>query len=268
MSVIRGLPSLSSAASRSTPSCPRGPNGTSPSSPRPPERTVRRHGVFDETSKSDAGSVLDRPRAGWSTESPVDTSLKRTPLFSAHVKAGARMVPFGGWEMPVQYRGIVEEHRTVRAAVGCFDVSHMGEFEIEGPGALATLQTLTTNDVAALEIGQVQYSLLCRPDGGIVDDLTLYRLATDRFMLTVNAGMRWEYEAPIAESDKVAIRVIMHGTHQGEFFGIPTNGKLVTVSGIHMLRIANGKLVEHWGNNDDLGLLQQLGVVPPPGQAS
>ncbi|TMQ15648.1 MAG: glycine cleavage system aminomethyltransferase GcvT [Candidatus Rokuibacteriota bacterium] len=134
------------------------------------------------------GSALDRPRAGWSTGSPVDTSLKRTPLFSAHVKAGARMVPFGGWEMPVQYRGIVEEHRTVRAAVGCFDVSHMGEFEIEGPGALATLQTLTTNDVAALEIGQVQYSLLCRPDGGIVDDLTLYRLATDRFMLTVNAG--------------------------------------------------------------------------------
>src|SRR5204863_3595794 len=84
------------------------------------------------------------------------TPLKRTPLFSAHVKAGARMVPFGGWEMPVQYRGIIEEHRTVRAAVGCFDVSHMGEFEVEGPGARAALQRLTTNDVAALEIGQVQ----------------------------------------------------------------------------------------------------------------
>jgi aminomethyltransferase len=118
----------------------------------------------------------------------VDTALKRTPLFSAHVKAGARMVPFGGWEMPVQYRGIIEEHRTVRAAVGCFDVSHMGEFEIEGPGALAVLQRLTTNDVAALEIGQVQYSLLCRPDGGIVDDLTLYRLAQDRYLMVVNAG--------------------------------------------------------------------------------
>ncbi|HET7340702.1 MAG TPA: glycine cleavage system aminomethyltransferase GcvT [Methylomirabilota bacterium] len=118
----------------------------------------------------------------------MDTSLKRTPLFSAHVKAGARMVPFGGWEMPVQYRGIIEEHRTVRAAVGCFDVSHMGEFEVEGPGALAALQTLTTNDVAALEIGQVQYSLLCHADGGIVDDLTLYRLAADRYMLTVNAS--------------------------------------------------------------------------------
>jgi len=81
-------------------------------------------------------------------------------------------------------------------------------------------------------------------------------------------NLSWEYEAPIAESDKVAVRVIMHGTHQGEFFGIPPTGKQVTVSGIHMLRIANGKLVEHWGNNDDLGLMQQIGVVPPPGQAS
>jgi aminomethyltransferase len=118
----------------------------------------------------------------------VDTSLKRTPLFSAHVKAGARMVPFGGWEMPVQYTGIVEEHRTVRTAAGCFDVSHMGEFEVEGPGALAALQRLTTNDVTALEVGQVQYSVLCYPNGGIVDDLTVYRLAPERYMITVNAG--------------------------------------------------------------------------------
>jgi aminomethyltransferase len=118
----------------------------------------------------------------------VDTSLKRTPLFSAHVKAGARMVPFGGWEMPVQYSGIVEEHRTVRSAVGCFDVSHMGEFEVEGPGARAALQRLTTNDVSALEVGQVQYSLLCHPHGGIVDDLTVYRLAAERYMITVNAS--------------------------------------------------------------------------------
>src|SRR3989440_4436893 len=98
------------------------------------------------------------------------------------------VVPFGGWEMPVQYAGIVEEHRAVRAAVGCFDVSHMGEFEVEGRDARAALQRLTTNDVAALEVGQVQYSLLCYPDGGIVDDLTVYRLASDRYMLTVNAS--------------------------------------------------------------------------------
>src|SRR6185369_7365293 len=134
------------------------------------------------------GPGLDRPEGGWSTEGPVDTSLKRRPLFSAHVKAGARMVPFGGWDMPVQYSGIVEEHRTVRAAAGCFDVSHMGEFEVEGPGALPALQRLTTNDVTALEIGQIQYSVLCHDSGGIVDDLTVYRLAPDRYMLTVNAG--------------------------------------------------------------------------------
>jgi len=114
--------------------------------------------------------------------------MKRTPLYQAHVKAGARMVPFGGWEMPVQYAGIIEEHRAVRSAVGLFDVSHMGEFEVEGPGALAALQHLTTNDVAALAPGQIQYSVLCYPNGTIVDDLTVYRLAGDRFMLTVNAG--------------------------------------------------------------------------------
>jgi aminomethyltransferase len=114
--------------------------------------------------------------------------LKRTPLFDVHVKAGARMVPFGGWEMPVQYAGIVEEHRAVRSAVGLFDISHMGEFEVEGPGALTVLQRLCTNDASTLSRGQVQYSLLCFPEGGIVDDLTLYRFDDARYMLTVNAS--------------------------------------------------------------------------------
>jgi aminomethyltransferase len=98
------------------------------------------------------------------------------------------MIGFGGWDMPVQYSGIVEEHRTVRSAVGCFDVSHMGEFEFRGPDAAAALQRLTTNDVQALAIGQVQYSLLCREDGGIVDDLTLARLGDDHYLMTVNAS--------------------------------------------------------------------------------
>jgi aminomethyltransferase len=122
------------------------------------------------------------------TASTSSGTLRRTPLFDAHVKAGAKMVPFGGWEMPVQYTSILEEHRTVRSAVGLFDISHMGEFEVEGRGALAVVQRLSTNDAAALAIGQVQYALLCAPDGGIVDDLTLYRLAPERFMLTVNAA--------------------------------------------------------------------------------
>ena len=116
------------------------------------------------------------------------TALKRTPLHAAHVRLGARMIGFGGWDMPVQYAGIVEEHRTVRNAVGLFDVSHMGEFEFRGPSALSALQRLTTNDVAALEVGQVQYSLLCYEDGGIVDDLTLYRQGDDAYMMTVNAA--------------------------------------------------------------------------------
>src|SRR6266851_5116254 len=118
----------------------------------------------------------------------TNTPLKRTPLYDAHVKAGARIVPFGGWEMPVQYAGIVQEHRAVRGAVGLFDISHMGEFEIEGRDALAIVQRLCTNDASALAVGQVQYSLLCYPEGGIVDDLTLYRLSDQHYMLTVNAS--------------------------------------------------------------------------------
>jgi aminomethyltransferase len=90
--------------------------------------------------------------------------------------------------MPVQYVGIIEEHRTVRSAVGCFDVSHMGEFEFRGPDAARALQRLTTNDVGALAVGQVQYSLLCNPQGGIVDDLTLARLGDEHYLMTVNAA--------------------------------------------------------------------------------
>ena len=98
------------------------------------------------------------------------------------------MVGFGGWEMPVHYTGIVEEHRAVRAAVGIFDVSHMGEFEFRGSAAAALLQRLVTNDVGALEVGQVQYALLCDESGGIVDDLTLARLGADHHLMTVNAA--------------------------------------------------------------------------------
>src|SRR5262245_55402121 len=122
------------------------------------------------------------------TDTTAPTPLKRTPLRDVHVAAGARMVPFGGWDMPVQYTGIVEEHRAVRRAAGLFDISHMGEFEVEGPGALHAVQRLCSNDASGLAVGQVQYSLLCYPEGGIVDDLTIYRLGDDRYMLTVNAS--------------------------------------------------------------------------------
>jgi aminomethyltransferase len=133
--------------------------------------------------------------------------LKRTPLRDVHVEAGAKMVPFGGWEMPVQYAGILEEHRAVRNAAGLFDISHMGEFEVRGPAALAAIQRLTTNDAAALEPGHVQYSLLCQDDGGIVDDLTLYRMGSQHWMLVVNAAgipddWRWVTEHEPGEAWK------------------------------------------------------------------
>lgn len=98
------------------------------------------------------------------------------------------MVPFGGWDMPVQYSGILEEHRAVRGAAGLFDISHMGEIEFRGPDALATVQRLVTSDASKLSIGQVQYAALCYENGTFVDDLTVYKLADDHFMFTVNAS--------------------------------------------------------------------------------
>jgi aminomethyltransferase len=120
--------------------------------------------------------------------SQATISLKRTPLFELHREASAKFVDFGGWEMPVQYTGIIEEHKAVRTSVGLFDVSHMGEIEIRGPRALEVVQRLTTNDASKLEAMQVQYSTLCYPHGGIVDDLTVYRLGPEHFLLCVNAA--------------------------------------------------------------------------------
>ena len=114
--------------------------------------------------------------------------LERTPLYDRHVAAGARLVPFAGWEMPVQYAGIREEHVAVRTAAGIFDVSHMGEVETTGPDAQAFLQHLLSNDVAKLAPGGAQYSVLCREDGGVLDDLFTYRLDGDRFLTVTNAS--------------------------------------------------------------------------------
>ena len=120
------------------------------------------------------------------TDTPMP--LQKTPLHGRHVAMGAKMVPFGGWEMPLQYAGISEEHLAVRQAAGLFDVSHMGEIEIAGRDALAAVQRISSNDAARLEIGQAQYSALTTAQGTFVDDLLVYRLTADHFMLVVNAS--------------------------------------------------------------------------------
>jgi len=118
----------------------------------------------------------------------AETAVRRTPLHAAHVRLGGRMVEFAGWEMPVYYSGILDEHRAVRERAGLFDVSHMGEVEVRGPSALAACQRLFTNDVAKLTPGRAQYSAMCLPTGGIVDDVIYARLADDRFLVCVNAS--------------------------------------------------------------------------------
>ena len=114
--------------------------------------------------------------------------LRKTPLHAVHLESGAKMVPFGGWDMPVEYSGLIAEHNAVRTAAGLFDVSHMGQFEVEGEGALAFLQRVTSNDVGKLVDGQAQYSALPTPGGCPVDDVIVYRRSARRFLVVVNAA--------------------------------------------------------------------------------
>jgi aminomethyltransferase len=117
-----------------------------------------------------------------------DSAQKRTPLYDEHVRLGAKIVLFGGWLMPVQYRSIVEEHQTVRNSVGIFDISHMGQLIVEGTGAGEWLNTMLTNNIDKLEVGQGQYTFLLNDAGGIIDDLIAYRITDQKFLLVVNAS--------------------------------------------------------------------------------
>jgi aminomethyltransferase len=133
-------------------------------------------------------------------------TLQRTPLHNRHVELGARLVPFAGWEMPVQYDGVIVEHRAVRTDCGVFDVSHMGELEVEGPRAGELLQSLLSNDLDRIGVGEAQYTLLTNERGGIVDDLIVYKLEPYRFLLIVNAANRqadyeWLKERELRGSD-------------------------------------------------------------------
>jgi len=137
-------------------------------------------------------------------EQATVTPLKKTPLHARHRASGAKMVPFGGWDMPVEYSGIVNEHLAVRTRAGLFDVSHMGEIEIAGRDALAAVQRVSCNDASKLAVGQAQYSGLLTPQGTFIDDLLVYRLAPAHFLLVVNASHIPNDYAWIAEQIKPA----------------------------------------------------------------
>ena len=121
---------------------------------------------------------------------PSGTPLRRTALFTAHKAMGAKMVDFGGWEMPVQYAGLVAEHNAVRHTVGVFDVSHMGCIQLRGPGTLAAVQKLLMNDASKLQIGQAHYSAMLTPEGTFVDDVVLHKLSDNDYLIVINAGTR------------------------------------------------------------------------------
>lgn len=139
-----------------------------------------------------------------------ESALRRTPLYSGYARyEGVRCIDFGGWELPVQFSGIQKEHEAVRERAGLFDVSHMGEFFVEGPEAERFLQRMTTNDATLLEPGKAQYTLLCYPDGGVVDDLLIYKLDEEKYMLVVNASnieKDWEWLLQHLPAEGVAMR--------------------------------------------------------------
>lgn len=165
--------------------------------------------------------------------------LKRTPLYEEHKAAGARLVPFAGWEMPVQYSGIVDEHNAVRNAVGLFDVSHMGEIMVEGPRALALVGSLVTNDVENLVDGQARYTVCCNERGTILDDLIVYRIAADKVLIVCNASNREKIFAHVKNTigDRVKVTDVSDETALIAVQGPKTN-ELLKLAG------AEGRVLE------------------------
>ncbi|QPJ64048.1 MAG: glycine cleavage system aminomethyltransferase GcvT [Candidatus Nitrohelix vancouverensis] len=169
-----------------------------------------------------------------------DSSLKITPLHEIHKELGAKLVPFAGWHMPIQYAGVMEEHLCVRQAVGVFDVSHMGEIDVKGPEAKAFLQYLTTNDLNKMSDGSVLYALMCYENGGVVDDLLIYRYSNEHYFLCVNASntekdFRWISEQ--AGQFKVEIADISAATAQLAVQGRNAEALLQTLSDISLSQI-------------------------------
>jgi aminomethyltransferase len=167
------------------------------------------------------------------------TQLQKTALFPAHQRLGARLVEFGGWQMPVQYTGIVEEHKAVREAAGVFDISHMGEFVVSGGHAAAFLNGLLTNDVDKLAVGQGQYTLMLNEQGGVIDDLILYRVHETEFLLVVNA-------AKIAEDYDWIKKNLPHNAQHISFINKSDESSAVALQGPRAFEIARKLLGAGW----------------------
>ena len=190
---------------------------------------------------------------------PAAATMKRTSLYERHEAAGARLVPFAGWEMPLQYAGLREEHLAVRRSAGVFDVSHMGEIETRGPQADALLQRLLSNDVRRVPEGGAQYSALCREDGGILDDLFTYRLAEEHFLTVTNAAnhekdLAWfqrhaeDFDADVVDHIDDYAMLAVQGPRARDILGGLADGRLPqrmhccqrSVAGVPMLVCGTG----------------------------
>ncbi len=176
----------------------------------------------------------------------TETSIHRTPLLDRHEALGAKIVEFGGWLMPLQYRGILEEHRAVRERAGLFDLSHMGELYVEGPEAGVALARALVSDPTALAVGRAQYSMICQPDGGVIDDLIVYRLAAERFLVVANAANAGVVSDTLAERLSGARAVLDDGSFATA---------LVAIQG----PLAVGILGPH--TDVDLGALRYYGIA-------
>ena len=166
--------------------------------------------------------------------------LRRTPFHAFHVGAGGRLVDFAGYEMPLQFTGIVKEHKAVRESVGLFDVSHMGEVEVHGPGALALTQRLITNDASKLADGQALYTPMCLPTGGIVDDVLVYRLGAERFLFVVNAANAAKDFAWMAEHQTTDAQVVDRSDEFGQLAlqGRHAQAILQRITGLDLAQVA------------------------------
>src|SRR5262245_38567334 len=173
----------------------------------------------------------------------MSAAEKKTPLFEAHKRLGARIIPFGGWSMPVEYSGIAREHTAVRTAAGIFDVSHMGEFEITGPQALDLIQCVTSNDATHLNDGQAQYSALPTETGTVIDDVLVYRKSATHYMLVVNAAnidtdFNWivshnNFSAKVANASNDTALLAVQGPRAIEILQPLTETPLLTIQPFH-----------------------------------